>query len=156
MEIDAQDLIKLASEKLELGQNLKAKLSQFEAIEGVPKTIRKINQEIKFLQKVSNRLSLDRFSKILRIRICPVWFQVISNGTLKLSHVTCSNLTHFEFLVKVLEQQKDVLEVDAAVNSDERETPLRVDIICDGGRKWIKGWIQIILIFCINILEGIF
>lgn len=64
--------------------------------------------------------------------------KVLSTNTLKVNHVTCSNLTHYSFLVKVLMFQKDVIHLDCGFQNEERENPLRVDIVCDNGMKWVK------------------
>lgn len=34
--------------------------------------------------------------------------------------------------------QKDVVHLDCAFQDEERENPLRVDIVCNNGMKWIK------------------
>lgn len=34
--------------------------------------------------------------------------------------------------------QKDVVHLDCGFQNEERENPLRVDIVCDGGMKWVK------------------
>lgn len=65
--------------------------------------------------------------------------QVLATDALKVNHVTCSNLTHYSFLVKVLMSQKDVVHLDCAFQNEERENPLRVDIVCNNGMKWIKA-----------------
>ncbi|XP_055911654.1 UPF0415 protein C7orf25 homolog isoform X2 [Eupeodes corollae] len=51
----------------------------------------------------------------------------------------CSNLTHYQFLVKILELQKDVVHIDCGFPVEERNNPLRVDIVCENGLKWIKA-----------------
>uniref|UniRef100_A0A1I8PVU7 DUF1308 domain-containing protein n=1 Tax=Stomoxys calcitrans TaxID=35570 RepID=A0A1I8PVU7_STOCA len=110
-----EDLLQKAQDKVELGQILIKYLEEFSEIPGVQKVQRKIVQEIKFLQKV------------------------IKNKTLKINHVQCSNLTHYEFLVKILQLQRDVVHVDCGFPVDYRENPLRVDIVCENGLKWIKA-----------------
>lgn len=115
MEICEENIQKLAEEKIILGQNLIQQLEQFKSIPGAQKIQRKINQEIKFLQKV------------------------VSTNSIKLNHVMCSNLTHYQFLVKILDIQKDVVHIDCGFPVEERNNPLRVDIVCDNGLKWIKA-----------------
>lgn len=82
-------------------------------------------------KKNSFFLNSDYFSELV--------LKVIKNKTLKINHVQCSNLTHYEFLVKILQQQRDVVHVDCGFAVDYRENPLRVDIVCENGLKWIKG-----------------
>ncbi|KAI8128122.1 hypothetical protein FF38_08146 [Lucilia cuprina] len=114
-EIPFSELLEKAEEKILLGNELIKHLEDFSEIPGVQKVQRKIYQEIKFLQKV------------------------IKNHTLKINHVQCSNLTHYEFLVKILKLQRDVVHVDCGFPVDYRENPLRVDIVCENGLKWIKA-----------------
>uniref|UniRef100_A0A1B0A5B3 DUF1308 domain-containing protein n=1 Tax=Glossina pallidipes TaxID=7398 RepID=A0A1B0A5B3_GLOPL len=108
-------LLEKAEQKVVLGQELINELDNFNEISGVAKVQRNINQEIKFLRKV------------------------IKNCTLKLNHIQCSNLTHYEFLVKILKLQKDIVHVDCGFTVNYRENPLRVDIVCENGLKWIKA-----------------
>ncbi|XP_055911653.1 UPF0415 protein C7orf25 homolog isoform X1 [Eupeodes corollae] len=115
MEICEENIKKLAEEKIFLGKNLIEQLDQYKTIPGAQKIQRKINQEIKFLQKV------------------------VSTNSIKLNHVMCSNLTHYQFLVKILELQKDVVHIDCGFPVEERNNPLRVDIVCENGLKWIKA-----------------
>lgn len=115
MEICEENIQNLADEKIALGRNLIEQLDQYKSIPGTQKIQRKINQEIKFLQKV------------------------VSTNSIKLNHVMCSNLTHYQFLVKILEFQKDVVHIDCGFPVEERNNPLRVDIVCDNGLKWIKA-----------------
>lgn len=115
MEICVENIQNLADEKIALGRNLIEQLDQYKSIPGTQKIQRKINQEIKFLQKV------------------------VSTNSIKLNHVMCSNLTHYQFLVKILEFQKDVVHIDCGFPVEERNNPLRVDIVCDNGLKWIKA-----------------
>lgn len=50
--MEEDTLVKLAEDKIELGKGLIEKLQEFQQIDGVPKVQRKIQQEIKFLEKV--------------------------------------------------------------------------------------------------------
>ena len=68
--MDDLNLDELAQEKIDLGRNLQSTLSKFDC-DGVNKLQKKINQEIKFLEKQKNGKSL------------------------KLNHITSSNLVHF-------------------------------------------------------------
>ncbi|XP_036344864.1 UPF0415 protein C7orf25 homolog [Rhagoletis pomonella] len=109
------ELLERANEKVELGHELIEELEEYTQISGVQKIQRKISQEVKFLKKV------------------------IKNETLKLNHVQCSNLTHYAFLVQILKLQRDVVHVDCGFPVEGRSNPLRVDIVCDNGLRWIKA-----------------
>ncbi|XP_004529716.1 UPF0415 protein C7orf25 homolog [Ceratitis capitata] len=114
-EILFEDLVERANEKIELGHELITQLEEYRQINGVDKIQRKISQEVKFLLKV------------------------IKNETLKINHVQCSNLTHYAFLVEILKVQRDVVHLDCGFTVDGRSNPLRVDIVCENGLKWIKA-----------------
>ncbi|XP_067635809.1 UPF0415 protein C7orf25 homolog [Eurosta solidaginis] len=114
-EIPFGELVERANEKITLGEELIDELEQYIQINGVHKIQRKILQEVKFLRKV------------------------IKNETLKLNHVQCSNLTHYAFLVEILKLQRDVVHVDCGFSVEARPNPLRVDIVCENGLKWIKA-----------------
>nr|XP_036224889.1 UPF0415 protein C7orf25 homolog isoform X1 [Bactrocera oleae] len=114
-EIPFEELVDRANEKIELGYELISQLEEYRQINGVDKIQRKISQEVKFLQKV------------------------IKNEKLKLNHVQCSNLTHYAFLVQILKLQRDVVHLDCGFPVEGRSNPLRVDIVCENGLKWIKG-----------------
>lgn len=51
---DAKQLYETVGKKIELGERLKKKLDTFRDIDGALKIQRKINQELKFLEKVCN------------------------------------------------------------------------------------------------------
>ncbi|XP_039961302.1 UPF0415 protein C7orf25 homolog isoform X2 [Bactrocera tryoni] len=114
-EIPFEDLVDRANEKIELGYELISQLEAYRQINGVDKIQRKISQEVKFLQKV------------------------IKNEKLKINHVQCSNLTHYDFLVQILKLQQDVVHLDCGFPVEARSNPLRVDIVCENGLKWIKA-----------------
>ncbi|XP_011204363.2 UPF0415 protein C7orf25 homolog [Bactrocera dorsalis] len=114
-EIPFEDLVERANEKIELGYELISQLEEYRQINGVDKIQRKISQEVKFLQKV------------------------IKNEKLKINHVQCSNLTHYDFLVQILKLQQDVIHLDCGFPVEGRSNPLRVDIVCENGLKWIKA-----------------
>ncbi|XP_054728657.1 UPF0415 protein C7orf25 homolog [Anastrepha obliqua] len=114
-EISFEELVKRADEKIKLGHELIEELEEYVQIGGVQKIQRKISQEVKFLKKV------------------------IKNSTLKLNHVQCSNLTHYAFLVQIVKLQREVVHVDCGFPIEGRNNPLRVDIVCENGLKWIKA-----------------
>ncbi|XP_023169819.1 UPF0415 protein C7orf25 homolog [Drosophila hydei] len=103
-----------ANDKIRLGEELKKSLVEFEDIPGVAKVQRKIEQELKFLEKV------------------------IRTKTLKENHITSSNFVNYEFLIKTLRLQQGVVDINAVFNLESRESPLRVDIVANNGLKWIK------------------
>lgn len=103
-----------ANAKIRLGDELKKSLVEFEDIGGVSKVLRKIQQEIKFLEKV------------------------IRTKTLKENHITSSNFVNYEFLIKTLRLQQGVVDINAVFPLESRDSPLRVDIVANNGLKWIK------------------
>lgn len=65
----------------------------------------------------------------------------MDNQTIQLNNVVCSNMTHFESLVKILLSCHGLLHVDYPLRHGQRcnsSSPLRIDAICDNGAKWIK------------------
>lgn len=112
---DGQPLLTMAETKIALGQRLLQTLSLFRPIDGAQKIERKIGQEVKFLERV------------------------MQTGQLKVNHVLCSNLVHYESLAQTLLQCASIKHIDYPVAVAERQSPLRVDIVCDNGRTWIKG-----------------
>lgn len=50
--MEIEELISLAEKKTELGKNLLEKLQPFQTVDGVHKVQRKIQQELRFLEKV--------------------------------------------------------------------------------------------------------
>lgn len=110
-----QQLLVLAESKISLGQRLLQTLALFRPVDGAQKIERKIGQEVKFLERV------------------------MATGQLKVNHVLCSNLVHYESLAKTLLQCASIKYIDYPVAVAERQSPLRVDIVCDNGRTWIKG-----------------
>ncbi|XP_030570228.1 UPF0415 protein C7orf25 homolog [Drosophila novamexicana] len=103
-----------ANDKIRLGEELKKSLVEFEEIPGVSKVQRKIQQELKFLEKV------------------------IRTKTLKENHITSSNFVNYEFLIKTLRLQQGVVDINAVFPLESRDSPLRVDIVANNGLKWIK------------------
>lgn len=51
----------------------------------------------------------------------------------------CSNLVHYECLIGTLLQCQHIKHVDYPVPMEDRQSPLRIDIVCDNGATWIKG-----------------
>lgn len=65
--------------------------------------------------------------------------QIKDSGQLKLHHLLCSNLVHFECLINTLTNSKNIKHIDYPISLPDRKSPLRIDIVCDNGRTWIKG-----------------
>lgn len=58
---------------------------------------------------------------------------------LTINHIQCSNLVHFAYFVRILEQTENVYKVDVPIKIHEcRDTVVRVDIVADNGKTWIK------------------
>ncbi|KAH8302374.1 hypothetical protein KR044_005679, partial [Drosophila immigrans] len=114
METEKKILYDDANEKIRLGNELKNALVEFEDIPGVAKVQRKIQQELKFLEKVTR------------------------TKTLKENHITSSNFVNYEFLIKTLRLQQGVVDINAVFPLESRDNPLRVDIVAYNGLKWIK------------------
>ncbi|XP_017842618.1 UPF0415 protein C7orf25 homolog [Drosophila busckii] len=113
--MEAQDkLYNEANDKVKLGEDLKKELIEFESIPGVSKVQRKIQQELRFLEKV------------------------IRTKTLKENHITSSNFVNYAFLIKTLRLQQGVVDINSVFPLESRDNPLRVDIVANNGLKWIK------------------
>lgn len=66
-------------------------------------------------------------------------FQVSTTNQLKINHISCSNLAHFNYLVTILSQTNDVQHLDYPVKvGGNRKSTNRVDIVADKGCTWIK------------------
>lgn len=51
----------------------------------------------------------------------------------------CSNLAHFAYLVKIIEQTNNIQSIDYPIKiHGYQKASVRVDIITDNGRTWIK------------------
>lgn len=56
-----------------------------------------------------------------------------------LNHILCSNLVHFAYLVKTLNETESVLGVDFPIKiHGSKKTSIRIDIVADSGKIWIK------------------
>ncbi|XP_030378689.1 UPF0415 protein C7orf25 homolog [Scaptodrosophila lebanonensis] len=111
---DMENLYQRANERIELAEGLKMAMMEYKEVPGHSIIERKIQQEIKFLQKA------------------------ISNKTLKENNLISSNLVHYDFLIKTLRLQRGVVHIDCAFPLNSRDNPLRVDIVCNNGLKWVK------------------
>lgn len=64
---------------------------------------------------------------------------MIDSSQLKLTHILCSNLVHFDYLIETLSKTEQACGVDVPIKiSGRAKSTFRVDIIADGGRTWIK------------------
>lgn len=133
-EIDLQGLLAMAQVKIELGKRLVKDLNQIVHVDGVKKVQRKINQEISCLSQVSVRSDHFLFYFINPPRL----FQKVADESIQINNITCSNLLHFESLCKILLECHGLLYVDYALPIDHRNSPLRIDAVCDNGATWIK------------------
>lgn len=51
----------------------------------------------------------------------------------------CSNLPNYECLINTLYSCRNIKNLDYPIHIEDREFPLRIDIICDNGSTWVKG-----------------
>ncbi|XP_015120785.1 UPF0415 protein C7orf25 homolog [Diachasma alloeum] len=113
MEEKSELMVALAG-KISSGHELMKKLKAQEDVRGVGKLIRKINQEIRFLEKVR------------------------STDSVKREHLQSTNLIHLNALVERLLSSKNPTEVLKPFKLPDSDSRLTVDIICNGGAAWIK------------------
>lgn len=77
------------------------------------------------------------------LMLTKLFIQVKKSGQLKLNHVLCSNLVHYECLVHTLYNSQNIRYIDFPIPIADRKSPLRIDIVCDNGSTWIKGILSI-------------
>lgn len=66
-------------------------------------------------------------------------FQAISQKTLRINNILCSNLVHFDYLIRTIERTKNVQGVDFPIKTaGNNKSTIRIDIVADGGATWIK------------------
>lgn len=64
---------------------------------------------------------------------------MIDSQCLTKNHILCTNLVHFAYFVKVLEETTKVQAVDYPVKfPGHRKAAARVDIVASDGREWVK------------------
>ncbi|KAK0175324.1 hypothetical protein PV327_009081 [Microctonus hyperodae] len=110
---EEMELLKLLDEKIDNGRKLIEQLKSIEhKVKGADKLGRKINQEIKFLNKVR------------------------SAGNVKKEYLQSTNLIHLNAMVERLLSSKEPTSVMKPFKIDN--TRLEVDIVCNSGDSWVK------------------
>ena len=138
-DISPEMLRKDLKEKIDLGQNMLAMLSnnELKQVQGIPKLEKKVKQEVKFLEKFEDG------KKFLK---------------LKKEHINCSNLVHLDsFISQIFLVNKPTAVMHPFNLCREGETELLefisikficsdgsvikkvvVDIVCEEGHTWVK------------------
>ncbi|KAG5348484.1 CG025 protein, partial [Acromyrmex charruanus] len=106
------ELLQCLEEKIASGHSMVERLKLMDKIDGIDKLIRKIHQEIKFLEKVQY------------------------TGNLNKKHLQSSNLTHLDAMVARLSCAKDPISVMRPFKY--QKSRLEVDIVCNNGASWVK------------------
>lgn len=106
------ELLQCLEEKIASGHSLIERLKLMDKIDGIDKLMRKIQQEIKFLEKVQ------------------------CMGNLNKKHLQGSNLTHLDAMVARLSCAKDPSSVMRPFKYQKLR--LEVDIVCNSGASWVK------------------
>ncbi|CAD6217136.1 GSCOCG00004688001-RA-CDS [Cotesia congregata] len=108
-----EELTKNLEEKIKSGYQMMEKLKPLsEKVEGSDKLSRKINQEVKFLNKVR------------------------STGNVKKEYLQSTNLIHLNAIIERLVISKDAVSVMRPFKFENSR--LEVDIVCDSGSSWVK------------------
>ncbi|KAJ6638918.1 Kinesin-like protein KIF23 [Pseudolycoriella hygida] len=113
-EVEKVEVDRMVDEKIKLGQELQARFEPFLHIEGATKIQKKIGRELKYLQKAK------------------------SSGKIQYNNVLCSNLPNYECLINTLYSCRNIKHLDYPIQIEDRDFPLRIDIICDNGSTWVK------------------
>ncbi|XP_076628073.1 UPF0415 protein C7orf25 homolog [Colletes latitarsis] len=106
------ELLKCLEEKIYSGKATVHRLKPAGTVDGVEKLIRKIQQEIRFLEKVQ------------------------STGNVKKEHLQSTNLIHLNAIVARLFCADEPINVMKPFKY--QKSRLEVDIVCNGGASWIK------------------
>lgn len=106
------ELTKSLEEKIYSGKSMIGRLKLVGKVDGVEKLGRKIQQEIRFLEKVQ------------------------STGNVKKEHLQSTNLIHLNAMVGRLFCAKDPTHVMKPFKC--QNSRLEVDIVCNGGASWVK------------------
>ncbi|XP_015609308.1 UPF0415 protein C7orf25 [Cephus cinctus] len=109
---ETHELLRLFGEKIEAGHAMVKRLKVTKKLDGIDKFIRKIQQEIRFLEKVR------------------------STGNIKKEHLQSTNLIHLNAIgERLLSSEKPIAIMKPFKLQKSR---LEVDIVCDSGSTWIK------------------
>lgn len=106
------DLAKCLEEKIYAARDMIDRVKRVEKVEGVEKLARKIQQELRFLEKVQ------------------------SAGNVKKEHLQSTNLIHLNAMVARLFDAKEPTNVIKPFKYHNQR--LEVDIVCNGGASWVK------------------
>nr|XP_034180147.1 UPF0415 protein C7orf25 homolog isoform X2 [Osmia lignaria] len=106
------ELLKCLEEKIDSGKATVDRLKLVGKIDGVEKLVRKIQQEIRFLEKVQ------------------------STGNVKKEHLQSTNLIHLNAIVARLFCANEPTNVLKPFKY--QKSRLEVDIVCNGGASWVK------------------
>ncbi|CAL7941392.1 unnamed protein product [Xylocopa violacea] len=106
------ELLTCLEEKIDSGKATIDRLKLLGKIDGVEKLIRKIQQEIRFLEKVQ------------------------STGNVKKEHLQSTNLIHLNAIVARLFCANKPINVMKPFKY--QKSRLEVDIVCNGGASWVK------------------
>ncbi|XP_076161388.1 UPF0415 protein C7orf25 homolog [Ptiloglossa arizonensis] len=106
------ELLKCLEEKIYSGKATVHRLKPAGKVDGVEKLIRKIQQEIRFLEKVQ------------------------STGNVKKEHLQSTNLIHLNAIVARLFCADEPTNVMKPFKY--QKSRLEVDIVCNGGASWVK------------------
>ncbi|XP_012230881.1 UPF0415 protein C7orf25 homolog isoform X1 [Linepithema humile] len=106
------ELLPCLEQKIADGHSMVERLRLMDKIDGIDKLIRKIQQEIKFLEKVH------------------------CTGNVKKEHLQSTNLIHLNAMVARLSCSKDPVSVIKPFKY--QKSRLEVDIVCNNGASWVK------------------
>lgn len=109
---DKDELFRCLEEKIASARSMIERLKLVNKIDGIEKLIRKIQQEMKFLEKVH------------------------CSGNLKKKHLQSTNLIHLNAIVARLSCAKDLVSVMKPFK--HQKSRLEVDIVCNNGASWVK------------------
>ncbi|XP_020281326.1 UPF0415 protein C7orf25 homolog [Pseudomyrmex gracilis] len=109
---DRKELLRALGEKIASGHSMVERLRLMSKIDGIDKLIRKIQQEIKFLEKVQ------------------------CTGNVKKEHLQSTNLIHLNAIVARLSCAKNPISVIKPFKY--QKSRLEVDIVCNNGASWVK------------------
>ncbi|XP_066596080.1 UPF0415 protein C7orf25 homolog isoform X2 [Prorops nasuta] len=113
---DHAELLKHLANKIISAHHLIERLKLLRNVEGVDKLTRKIQQEIRFLEKVQN------------------------NGNVKKEHLQSTNLIHLDAIINyILNYIFSYKQVTHLLKSFKyQHIRLAIDIVCNNGASWIK------------------